>query len=259
MLKSIVTKALKLTLSLAVLSACIVSLEDLHNAYLRFFIGNQVVYILNPANRESGGTGFHVKTPKGDVLIMTNKHVCGMGDINPKPGKLLIVREEDGYMTIKKIVAVYPKSDLCLIEGLDGYRGLSISSLDNSAEQKMYAIGHPLLMPLMVSEGRVTHREKDAIVLLDAGVSKQQCQGPDREYVDPFTAMEKYGVPLPISLCLGHYEALQTSAKIWGGNSGSPAVNRLGTVIGVMFAADNRTNYGMMIPVEYIRDFIKDY
>ena len=53
--------------------------------------------------------------------------------------------------------------------------------------------------------------------------------------------------------------AYQTNMIMHPGNSGSPVVDKLGRVIGVAFAIDGRTNYGYIVNLQDLKDFLARY
>ena len=56
---------------------------------------------------------------------MTNGHVCELG----KDGIVMVADAPSSDRFIpRRILEVYEKDDLCLVEGLEGYKGLSIAS-----------------------------------------------------------------------------------------------------------------------------------
>ena len=72
-IKSIIIKALKI--SVLALSLSIISLQApyAHRAYIRSIADESVVQIFG---QEGSGTGSHVILPNGIVVILTKKHIC---------------------------------------------------------------------------------------------------------------------------------------------------------------------------------------
>ena len=54
-------------------------------------------------------------------------------------------------------------------------------------------------------------------------------------------------------------ERTQTFLSAFGGNSGSPVVNVWGNVVGIIFAASTETNWGILIDLFEIQNFLKKY
>jgi V8-like Glu-specific endopeptidase len=62
-----------------------------------------------------------------------------------------------------------------------------------------------------------------------------------------------------MAACIAHIYAATSSIQIYPGNSGSPVMNSSGDVVGIIFAGDNRTNYGSYVPVFKIREFLERF
>jgi S1-C subfamily serine protease len=60
-------------------------------------------------------------------------------------------------------------------------------------------------------------------------------------------------------VCVQDIVSIETNIVIFGGSSGSPVVDFFGRLVGVVFAGDNRTNYGYLVPIRYITDFLSAY
>lgn len=213
---------------------------ELHNHYLRWEVGESVVQVLSMTS-EGGGTGFAIQGASGKNYIMTNRHVC-----EAQANGTIRVRIREGYTIYRRVVYMDRVHDLCLVEGVVGLAPLSIGSDQNKGDL-MYVVGHPGLRQLTTSVGEYIGRK--GIELLYDAPTREQCPGRVFE-LGPFQQII-YGMEFA---CLRRYEALATSAVIYGGNSGSPVVNRWGNLIGVAFAGSTeqeRDNY--VVPLYYVK------
>jgi S1-C subfamily serine protease len=142
--------------------------------------------------------------------------------------------------------------DLCLIEGVEGLDALTIGS-DQDKGDYHYAVGHPGLRQLTVSQGEYIGR---TVVKLQYDVpNRQSCPGDIIEI--PLFWQVVMGVEF---ICLRDYPSLATTAVIYPGNSGSPVVNKFGNLIGVAFAGSTqqeRDNF--IVPLRYVKALLSQY
>lgn len=239
MLKSTIKSALKsIALASTIIYGAIIA-PEIHNHYLRWEVGESVVQVLHP-EFNGGGTGFAVEGSSGKQYIMTNRHVCEVGVDG-------IVRIKVGSKEyFKKIVYKDDVHDLCLISGLEGLSPLSIGS-NLEKGNYLYVVGHPGLRALTTSVGE--YIGKTTIQLPFDVRTRSQC--PGKVYELSMFEQIMFGREF---LCVRSYDSLATSAVIYGGNSGSPVVNKWGNLIGVAFAGNpehERDNY--IIPLKYIK------
>jgi S1-C subfamily serine protease len=237
-----VAKVAAVVFFIGVISYLAVKSPDWHADYLFNKVGKVVIKVVKDKKAISGGTGFHVIAPSGKTYIMTNKHVCGVRtEIN-----FVWVSFPDKKRFVKRrIIDVSEKHDLCLIEALHNKEGIQIAD-SFTLGQRVRAIGHPGLRSLRASLGRYLAKV-DIDIIVGMMVSQEDCDAVGGHLRGLF------------SVCVKSYEAVETNIVIFPGSSGSPAVNFTGDLVGVVFAGHRKTNYGYLVPLKYIKDFMEIY
>jgi hypothetical protein len=233
--KPIVALALLLTASYGILKA-----PEWHGEYIRSAVGSQVV-MLTDKSMKRGGTGFALQMPSGEVLTMTNAHVCELekyGQIYANIGRKKIPLE---------IVEKSNTSDLCLLSGISNLSGLEVAD-SVAIGQEIGIVGHPALMPLAVNRGQLLGYEKVVVLADDKPCEKEGGMFKNEE--------TWFGL-----VCTEQFVAGLTTVIVLGGNSGSPVIDFYGNVVGVLFAGSgpDMANWGIIVPLDQLRNFIKEF
>lgn len=261
-------KPLALAISLLMLFTFVLELPQLHHAWLRHKVASRVFEVKGTKDG-GGGTGFQVEAPSGISYIVTNSHVCeyALKDANSK--NILLVKKGDHLMK-RRVLEISGYADLCLIEGWPGMSGLKLGSETNVGDL-VNAIGHPLLGPTTLSSGEVTAfvqvsiphhvmpgENKKMNKALNA--SDEPCDQPKNEIKKQhifFLGIFDVG---EATMCMvNETNAIATNVQIYPGNSGSPLVDKWGRVVGVVFAADMQSHYGMAVNLDHLQGFLKDF
>lgn len=214
-------------LSLLLFTAVILGLPLFFSKGMRYYIGSSVFIVKDITEERGSGTGFIVKNSKGKRLFVTNNHVCERLEIN---GNILVssdILSEDKF--VLKVLKKDPKVDLCIAEAPSSLFYLPLST-SISRGDNVYVCGHPIGFPLHRTSG---------------------------EAIAPLVVRMLNGV-FPSAFEIIEYDAWQISAPTSPGNSGSPVVDNLGRVVGVLFATGNANAYtSFMIPASSLKDMIE--
>jgi S1-C subfamily serine protease len=239
---------------------------ELHGYWLRNKVESRVYLI---SGKSGLGTGFAIVAPSGITYILTNDHVCGVS----KDGITVDVTDSQGNSIPRRIIERSKYSDLCLIEGVPGVKGLSLGN-EPSVGQVVAAIGHPAGYGITMSRGEIIEKKDIYIgigiisVMLDGskytplpkedgGISEEECSLPKNRIREVLMPMAFWLVPAKICLAVTK-GAYNTNVLVQPGSSGSPLVNFYGNVIGAVFASD-RAGWGSAVSRDDIIDFLKLY
>lgn len=216
--------------------------DNIHSNYLRESVGNEVVMITRMEGR-GGGTGFHVKARSGKTYILTNSHICRAADDR---GYVLVKGQNENHSMPRKVIKHYTEHDLCVVEPLPGHEGIEVAGSSHIGEEA-YIFGHPGLRPLTRSQGEIIGREQ--IKVGDRVNERGECDNGGEMRFTFFGPV-----------CVFTYDAEVVSNPIYGGNSGSPVVDKFGHVIGVVFAGNADLEHGGdIVPLDYVQDFLRKY
>lgn len=232
------------------MAALSLKVMEVRHSYLDITVSPRVVSLTPASNSLTGGTGFVVQADSGTSYLLTNAHVCRLAEQG-----MLVARGDDTVpIAFVNIVEISTVSDLCLLTSIPDITGLKLAS-DQGFGEQLTTIGHPYLESLTHSLGFATNRQRITLALAQ-NITQWQCES---EYYGVYFANYEEVTSLGIlGTCYKVYNAIRTSMVIYPGNSGSPVVNMWGHVVGVLFASDNYNNYGYIVPLQDISNFLKD-
>lgn len=234
--KSTLKSIVKSTISFCIVAVLAIQAPFLHKSFLRNVGESNSVKIVG---MDGTGSGFHVKTKSGKVYILTNRHVCMMTG----PLKVEKYGTKSGKGTIRKIVSISKKHDLCVLEALPEMEGIELGSSAKNGES-VYILGHPRGVALTVSSGE---KIDDLPIEIGEPLSEDgKCKGE--------IVMSFFG-----NYCVTKQDAVQFSNPTYPGNSGSPVVDKWGKLVSVVFAGSPSVeNQGFGVPLDYITSFLSE-
>jgi S1-C subfamily serine protease len=117
-----IKRSVKVLITLGILSTVALKAPQWHGDYIRNKVGSQVVMLTNE-EQTSGGTGFAIQTPSGDVLTLTNAHVCGLANAQG----VVYAKTADRRPIPLRVLEKYNKADLCLLDKVPGMTGVNFA------------------------------------------------------------------------------------------------------------------------------------
>ena len=157
--------------------------------------------------------------------FVTNRHCCQRGINEETKEPIFATQIETAFNRVRKVLYVSSSHDVCIAESFSS-SGLSIST-DYEIGDTIRILGFPRGMPFTVRKGTIFDIDSSLFSWLPG----------------PF--IRKY---------------LHVSATSYPGNSGSAVVDRLGRVIGLLFAGSPQyPTEGLVVPSEYIVFAIENY
>lgn len=238
-----VLKTVGICLSLLAIYHCALGPKDV-GGYLLRNKAPSVFRLVTPSNFGHGGTGFSLTMPSGNVFTVTNSHICYAAE-----DKKLLAVHADGYKEELTVMEISDTTDLCIMSRAMHAPPLEMASYTDHYE-RINVIGHPKLHPMTWQEGRYVGGQ--FLVSIPLNIPEEMCVGQKFSMQNVLI----FGI-FPKRLCMMTVWGQDTTLKTFGGNSGSPIVNDSGDVVGVLFAGDGETQWGLVIPLDSLREFIK--
>lgn len=202
----------------------------------------KVAVMITGDTMRSGGTGVILDSRPGYSRILTNKHVCELIQVGGK------VTTDEGKSYPINGFQVYKKHDLCIVSIFkDLGINIKVAKEAPAPYSASVVVGHPALLPTIITSG---HFSQIRAIRLVVGMAP--CDGSEQGD-EAMSCIFNGGKPVVVE-----YQAQVTSSTIMPGSSGSAVFNAQGELAGLIFAGMSGLSYGMLVPWEYLNDFLKN-
>jgi serine protease Do len=169
-------------------------------------------------------TGFSIATQDNASFILTNQHVCNMGN-----AVVYILRTSSGDNIRAKFIRSDPFADICLLKAFGVISPLTLAKNNASQGDRIVTIGGPEgIFPIMV----------DGLI---SGYHNMHMKN-DSDEEGQFEI---------------NFRAQVMSAPIYQGSSGSPVINMDGDVVGIVFAVrGEKEHIAFIVPISEVWRFV---
>lgn len=201
-------------------------------------------------NNGGSCSGEQVHAQSGHNYILTASHCKGLMGAD---GSFTIYKE-NGMKLKRRFIAEDPTSDLMLIEGLPGVKGLDIA-FEYDRGQHVRTFTHGKSKPTYRTEGVLVGVEETSFVLEIIGDSsgEERCLAAGEK--NSLKNMDSiFGTT---RVCAMTSDEMAITASVVPGSSGGMVVNDYGELVGVVSATDGYFGYAVLL--KDIRRFMAAY
>lgn len=203
----------------------------------------EATVMITRLDERSGGSGVVIESSDSESKILTNSHVCGVVE----NGGIVKNSKYKGFVTSYTRSSIH---DLCLITVSVNFHTSTRLASESADHISTAAVsGFPRLMPNIITRGSFGNH-----VIASVMTGIKPCTEEDITKGDPSTnaiCMFLGGFPI-----IRTYDAQFIGATIQAGNSGSGVFNENGELSGLVFAGSGDFGYGMIVPFEYLYNFL---
>lgn len=247
------------------------------NALFRSLVATQVFKIysnIDPVTHAATlGSGSIINVPDSNKsYLITNRHVCE-SSLN---GSVKV--EQGSFSRYVKIIVMSKKTDLCAIETIKGFVGLTLANGYSSGDEVM-VVGHPSGYPTTKTSGEIIGyeqvmirekitselQEKNCLTKENATIKEMPDDDDNGEsdskgferYI--FAQSAVYDKVKTVKYCITvEPKAILATPQIMPGSSGSPLLTWYGTVVGIAFATSSSDSWTRAVSLENLKEFLKE-
>jgi S1-C subfamily serine protease len=228
---------MKLVLTIFAILAAVIGVAELTSSGDR----TKASVMITTRSLDHGGTGTILQSSNQGSYILTNAHVCEV----VKDGGVVTANHQqyqvDAYQES-------PTNDLCMIYVQQNlHESTKISHRAPRLNADATAVGHPALMPTVISEGKFSEHS-----IINVIIGFKPCTAEDQ--ADPLKGLLCAflgGIPIERS-----YDSQLVSATIMPGSSGSAVYNTSNRLVGVVFAGQGDFGYAWTMPYQAVTRFL---
>jgi hypothetical protein len=194
-------------------------------------------------------SGESVRAPSGATYVLTAGH-CR---ILATPEGKIMVHTEDGRKLERAIIAEDPESDLLLLEGIPGAKGLDLASRVYEGES-IRTFTHGLAFKTYKTSGSLIQETevRAPLRILETPADEAECKSMKKQKVAELDA-----IFFQVKVCMLDVMETVTNAMIVPGSSGGAVVDKNGDLVGVASAGDG--HFGFLVRLQDIKKFMADY
>jgi hypothetical protein len=208
----------------------------------------------------SSGTGFLANTKSGKQVIITNAHVCEINNLLP----LFIVSHRENNILRKysrfkvKPLKLDSEHDLCLVEVPKDFHFKSIKlAEDVYIDSKVTIVGYPIVPLLSSSSG---HYRGRFLISNQYPLEDLKFCVAKKYKIETVSIKLKDGTIKNEQICVLTAPFMFTDALADKGQSGSPALNEDGEVVGVMSLVEGQLRaFAMLVPLSALEAFLSKH
>jgi S1-C subfamily serine protease len=197
----------------------------------------------------NAGTGFATTTASGQIVIITNSHVCERANTN------VMYTDKDGTHYTLKIMSVYSDHDLCMLEAPENAVPLKLADVVKK-DDVVYTVGFTLVPYMSSSRGRFEGLINAANEIYDISIDK--CVGK-KFIARDIQQILPNGDKQTRKVCIFIAPMVVTTNPVDAGASGSPMLNSDEEVIGVVRATSGRVAWAYGVPLYVLKDFLSKH